>query len=344
MHYSQAGPQIAVLDPDRDYVLRLCDYMNSQHNFPFTAQAFTDPDRLLTWIRTHEVHALLLHAGMQDESFLLKLREETSCMMLMLTENPVNDREIGKYQSADALIGQILQLMAEDEHPKTLSPPGGQTTGMMTIAIYSPIGRCGKTTFALALGEVLAQHRRVLYLNMEAYSWFSLLTEPGTHAGDLTDLLYFLREDPGALLYRMGSLIRTLGELDYVLPAFSPGDLSEVEKEEWMSLMETIAGMDIYDVLILDIGTQIRSVPAILSSCTYVFMPVLPDPHSAAKAGNFTQTLAGAGMQALAQRIMAVQVPEAALTPDRISFARELLQSRMGEFARGLCRNKKRAG
>ena len=43
---------------------------------------------------------------------------------------------------------------------------------MVIIGVFSPLGRCLKTSFALALGQILAKERAVLYLNLESYSGF----------------------------------------------------------------------------------------------------------------------------------------------------------------------------
>ena len=47
------------------------------------------------------------------------------------------------------------------------------------IGIFSPLGRCLKTSFALTLGQILAKERAVLYLNMEEYSGFEELMGKG---------------------------------------------------------------------------------------------------------------------------------------------------------------------
>ena len=50
---------------------------------------------------------------------------------------------------------------------------------MKRIAVYSPVGRTGKTGFALALGKEIAKKRRTLYLNLEEYSGFAGIVSCG---------------------------------------------------------------------------------------------------------------------------------------------------------------------
>ena len=58
------------------------------------------------------------------------------------------------------------------------------------LGVYSPVGRCLKTSFALTIGKLLAQEERVLYLNLEEFSGLSVLMKE-EYKSDLSDLLYF---------------------------------------------------------------------------------------------------------------------------------------------------------
>ena len=60
------------------------------------------------------------------------------------------------------------------------------------LGVYSPVGRCLKTSFALTMGKLLAQEERVLYLNLEEFSGLSVLMKE-EYKSDLSDLLYFLQ-------------------------------------------------------------------------------------------------------------------------------------------------------
>ena len=60
------------------------------------------------------------------------------------------------------------------------------------LGVFSPLGRCLKTSFALTLGQILAKDKAVLYLNMEEYSGFEELLGKG-FAHNLSDLLYYVQ-------------------------------------------------------------------------------------------------------------------------------------------------------
>ena len=47
-----------------------------------------------------------------------------------------------------------------------------QSIGAEETYVYSPVKRCGKTCFALTLGQILAKRQSVLYLNLEECAGF----------------------------------------------------------------------------------------------------------------------------------------------------------------------------
>lgn len=107
------------------------------------------------------------------------------------------------------------------------------------IGIFSPLGRCLKTSFALTLGQILAKERAVLYLNMEEYSGFEELMGKG-FAHNLSDLLYYVRQDNQNLLYKMNSMIQTINNLDYVPPVQMPADIRTTAWQDWERLFRCL--------------------------------------------------------------------------------------------------------
>lgn len=91
------------------------------------------------------------------------------------------------------------------------------------LGVFSPLGRCLKTSFTLTLGQILAKDKAILYLNMEEYSDIELLGKEFAH--NLSDLLYYVRQDNQNLLHKMNSMVQTIGNLDYTPPVQMPADI-----------------------------------------------------------------------------------------------------------------------
>lgn len=129
---------------------------------------------------------------------------------------------------------------------------------MEVIGVYSPVGRTMKTTFALTLGQILAKKRACLYLNLEAYSGFEYLMERKFEQ-TLGDLLYYLRLGSDQLVTKMGSMVQSINNLDYLPPVLSMEDIQSTTAEEWIRLLQQIIDYSNYDVIILDLGTASAS-------------------------------------------------------------------------------------
>ena len=109
---------------------------------------------------------------------------------MWLSENGVaeeGEAVVYKYQASDDLLREVMSWYRPQEIPVLMTAAGRRSR---ITGVYSPIGRCGKTSFALTLGQVLAREEKVLYITLEEFSGLSALT--GTvYTGGLSDLLYY---------------------------------------------------------------------------------------------------------------------------------------------------------
>jgi len=203
---------------------------------------------------------------------------------MMLTEESGYTGTIAsayKYQPADALVQEILRLCVQ-KHPE---PEKEWKRNTEFYGVYSPVKRCGKTGFALMLGQALAEKKRVLYLNFEEYPGFGGLF--GKSDCDFSEVLLYLRQGREHLYQRLQKNVRMLGRIDYVPPGVGHGDISRLRWEHWEYLLEAIRTEEIYDSVILDLGCIQEVLFKVLGYCKEIFMPVLDDPVSFAKLEEF---------------------------------------------------------
>ena len=102
---------------------------------------------------------------------------------------------IGKYQCADEIIRQVFEFYVDRTKENVMRCMNKERARL--VAVYSPIHRVGKTTFALALGRECAKSKKVLYLNLEEYAGMEVSQDTNMNLGDL---LYYLRQGNGNLL------------------------------------------------------------------------------------------------------------------------------------------------
>ena len=325
---------LAVCAREEGYGIRLAEYARNQNSCPFRVQAFSTVETLGNYLKLRNVDAILLDEGMYEEDMWQKY-DGVLCLLGNGVGQEENPPQIFKYQPArDILNGVLAQYLrgAEQQENQLVNKKG-----MEIFGIYSPVGRCGKSLFSLALGLELARHQKTLYLNLESWSGLNQGPEeaPG---GSLSDLLYFLRQRRGALPEFLSSIVRNADKLDMISPVRAPADLASVSVEDWQYLFEALRRQSSYEAVVLDIGDSPQPIERLLSICTKVYVPTLSDRDSRIKLGRFLEFIEAAICQELAPEIEHLSLPLVeSIGMDR-SWAEQVLWSDMGDFVRRILR------
>ena len=205
------------------------------------------------------------------------------------------------------------------------------------IGVYSPVGRAQKTSFALTLGQILARERTVLYVNMENYSGFEeLLGEE--YERNLSDLLYFARQENTNLVHKIQGMVRSIQNMDYIPPAVGPMDIQEASLREWTLLLEQIVQNSAYETVILDIGEGVSELFQILDLCDQIYMPVRGDAVSAAKMNQFESLLRIWDFTGVLDKIRKVKLPFHSTSRTGKGYFEDLVWSELGDYVRQLLR------
>ena len=185
---------------------------------------------------------------------------------------------IGKYQCADEIIRQVFEFYVDRTKENVMRCMNKERARM--VAVYSPIHRVGKTTFALALGRECAKSKKVLYLNLEEYAGMEVSQDTNMNLGDL---LYYLRQGNGNLGIRLQAAVKEDEGLDVVPPIPVVLDLKEVTWEEWDALITQLLENSLYEMVVLDVSESVQGLFPLLELCDRVYMPVLEDENSRRK-------------------------------------------------------------
>lgn len=185
---------------------------------------------------------------------------------------------IGKYQCADEIIRQVFEFYVDRTKENVMRCMNKERARL--VAVYSPIHRVGKTTFALALGRECAKSKKVLYLNLEEYAGMEVSQDTNMNLGDL---LYYLRQGNGNLGIRLQAAVKEDEGLDVVPPIPVVLDLKEVTWEEWEALITQLLENSLYEMVVLDVGESVQGLFPLLELCDRVYMPVLEDENSRRK-------------------------------------------------------------
>lgn len=322
----------AVCDLDASYACSLMDYLNGKKTTPFEVQAFTNVESLQAYAKENEIEILLI----STRAMCNEIRELPVNRTIILSEGEVlQDLEeypfVYKYQSSDQLLSEVLEYYAE-AHPQPYIL-GNAARKTRIYGVYSPVGRARKTSFALALGEVLAESKQVLYLNFEEFSGFEELFGVKYRA-DISDLIYFARQKEVGFIYKLNSVIQTFHELQYIPPALSPADIRDVSGREWIDFLQEIVAYGEYDVLILDLSEQVDEFFQILLNCDRIYMPVLEDTVSEAKLNQFDKLVHMLDMEEILEKTRKLKLPVQPLLRENGDIVQQLVWGEMGNFVR----------
>jgi cellulose biosynthesis protein BcsQ len=280
----------AVCDLEAEYAANFMDYLNQKKNIPFDIQAFTNVKSLLEFGKKNPIELLLISA----RAMCQEVRELEVGKLVILSEGGQSPgleaySSVYKYQSTSDVVREVMACYGEEKRVlPTVFPILKKSTEI--LGVYSPIGRCLKTSFALTLGQILAKTRAVLYLNLDGYAGFEALLGT-TYAHTLSDLLYYLKQEDPNLMLRLGSMVQTVGGMDYLPPVQAPADILSVTFEEFNTLLQELLLHSNYDILVLDIGGGILDTFPLLDQCSRIYMPVLEDVVSKSKITQFETLL-----------------------------------------------------
>ena len=229
-----------------------------------------------------------IHIFIVDEEITYAQRTQIGAnQVFVLTRGKVADLgeeewAIGKYQCADEIIRQVFEFYVDRTKENVMRCMNKERARL--VAVYSPIHRVGKTTFALALGRECAKSKKVLYLNLEEYAGMEVSQDTNMNLGDL---LYYLRQGNGNLGIRLQAAVKEDERLDVVPPIPVVLDLKEVTWEEWEALITQLLENSLYEMVVLDVGESVQGLFPLLELCDRVYMPVLDDEISRRKVKQY---------------------------------------------------------
>lgn len=233
-----------------------------------------------------------IHIFIVDEKFTYTERTQIEAnQIFVLARGKVTDLgseewAIGKYQCADEIIRQVFEFYVDRTKENVMRTMNKERAKL--LAVYSPIHRLGKTSFALALGKECAKKKKVLYLNLEEYSGAYETLDEELNLGDL---LYYLKQGNGNLGIRLKSATKKLDLLDVIAPIPVVMDLKEVSGKEWETLIRQLLENSRYEMVILDMSESVQGLFQLLELCDRVYMPLLNDDISMRKIQQYQKNI-----------------------------------------------------
>lgn len=310
---------LVICDKELRYADGLGGNISTRSEFALRVYICTSLASVMRLKKERDIHILIV-----DEAFTYEERAEMKAeQTFVLTKEVCQDlgekeKEIYKFQSADRILAIVFETYCERSGNRILKTIKKQKRKL--IAVYSPIHRVGKTSFAISLGKELAKMGKTLYLNLEEYADVGerFVKAEGRN---LADLLYYMRQEGGDAALRVSTMAWQMENLDYIPPFLLSADLKQVSLEEWKNLLQLILEETIYETIILDLGESVQGLTEILQFCDTIYMPVLEDDISKCKVQCFREGLQQMRLEGLEDKIQ-----EFIAADDMETYARKLIR------------------
>lgn len=278
---------LVICDREIRYANGLGENIAERDDLAVKVYVCSNLERVLELAKDKRIHIFIV-----DEQFAYAQRMQIGAnQIFVLARGKVTDLgeeewAIGKYQCADEIIREVFEFYVDKTKENVMRTINKERAKL--LAMYSPIHRIGKTSFAMAFGKECAKKKKVLYLNLEEYAGVDIRQSEELNLGDL---LYYLRQGNGNWWIRLQSATKKVEELDVVSPIPVVLDLKEVAWTEWELLMREIVESSLYDMVILDVGESIQGLFSLLEMCDCVYMPILEDEISVRKMHQYQKNV-----------------------------------------------------
>lgn len=315
---------LALCDSEEDYLDSMTDYLGERENLLFELHAYSEVEKLIEFGKQEHIEVLMV----AESDYTYEVAALDTGRTLLLNESGTvkgeNIRNIDKYQKAERVLQELLESYAD------MASEGGQRLSGKTraklIGLYSPVRRCLQTSFALTLGQALAQKSRTLYLSFEHYAGWNQLLDKDVR-GDLAALLYFGKEQGEKFICHLQSMTKQIGKLSYIPPVYAGQNLIYVQAAEWQELIGRIAETGGYDYIILDLSESIQGTFELLRMCDRIYTIIREDEHARGKLAQYEELLHVCEYDDVLEKTNRQLLPRFNRLPERIE------QYTMGEMA-----------
>ena len=299
---------IAVADSDRDYASSLAAWLNRKDLGGLKAVAWSDISSFRKERKNYDIRIMLA-----SEEFCVQFSsEERPPLVIALCETESmdeaaassSDSAVGKYIRTDELLRRILEIYSSEETDRLLRLPG---TRSHITAVYSPVGRCGKTAFAVSLAMMRAAEGRVLFISLDEYQ--GIFRHIAAEAEkDLSDVIYMYKQE--ILNWsRLRSCIYPFGKIDYIPPVRYSEDLIQMNGEQITDLIVMIASEGGYSHIVVDTGNAGRRSMELFGLCDSLYMPMTQGDLAADRAAEFFEAMNRAGHDDTASEFVKISLP-----------------------------------
>ena len=301
--------RIGICSSDPDYGVGLMDYINADTSLGISAVMFSNMKAAQEYLEIEDMDLILT----EDMSECIKSQtkiEYCGVRVAELSDYPITETSI--YSSGEEAYiykYQPVSVICKLIRKELLAFTGSNRNVAECIAVYSPLGRCGKTRLAKTLAGY-DEVRGGLYIGMEDFC---------TNMNSMTsNILYLLKSRSSELGEAINTELVTEFGIRNIYPSGSYMDTRDISKDEMKTLLDALLKTGRFTSIVCDVGGAVFGDLSILDLFDRVFMPVLNDQQSIKKLELYMKYMKETGNQNVLRKTKTVHVPDVEIGSDEL--------------------------
>lgn len=282
---------VVIAAPDPEYLRLLSQYAQSQFaDRRVRLECLTSRERLEQWSASHTADVVLVdREWVRDADWTSRLHAR---VIGVLTDRPEESSAetplpaVFKYQSAANLFSLLEKMLADSLRGDGEGHNAARIAEPRTVAVYSAVGGCGKTTLAVNLCKVLAQRgHSVLYVSLESLGTLNTLLDVHDPSA-FSKLLYRFQSGREMGAAEWAELIRRDERtgIAYLPPVLHEADAEGLEEETAARLVQTLRSAAGAERIVFDLDSSAHPrIRGALGACDVVYWLVNDEAACVAK-------------------------------------------------------------
>ena len=248
---------LAIYDWESEYANLLMDYLKRNQKKLLQIRVFTNLQSLKEYTKENSIQILLINESVPVDEIN---RDVIKNICFLSEENTVSNTiypVIYKYQSAEIIMKELFSYFPEYLLQGNIANSyEGKTKIISVFSIQADVIR---QAFAFSLAEQSAAVKKTLYINLDICPVLSEFLGHKAEKG-LSELIYFLKQNPSNLNTKINGIITKRKNLDYLEGVSFGPDLFELTPEDITLWLRELQLNGDYDVILFDVGCYFQTV------------------------------------------------------------------------------------
>lgn len=333
---------VAVCDTDNGYRERFVTYLVEHKSKEYAVYAFSAVEHFREALKKQIFDVVVFGQGFTEAENQVHMQQIPSVVLRdTVPERLAEDAEyqvegmckrvsVFRYQPVEAILHEVQVLTGES---RLENEPAARLSHIEVIGVYSPIGHEMQMPFAYVFAEMLAEKRKVLYVNFMRHSGFlQLFGLPGQY--DVGDIVLRLRNKR----LHAETFLKCVYEnnrIYYIPPFHNPENLDDFSFGDYLALLGFLEDNTDFEAIIFDFGDGINRFSEVLNTCTSIYCPMKTGYFYECRLNQFLGYLEKSPTERVREQLHIINLPfSAKQIRGGGDIRKQLLWSEFGDYVR----------